>query len=43
MLKYLQSSTVINKCKKILSQFGTAKELLTDNGPKSTSHHFKTF
>ena len=30
-LKNLQSSTVINKCKKIFSQFGTTKELVTDN------------
>ena len=27
------SSSVINICKKILSQFGTLKELVTDNGP----------
>ena len=30
-LKNLQSSTVTNKCKKIFSQFGTLKELVTDN------------
>ena len=34
-LKNLQSSTVINKYKKSFSQFGTAKELVTYNGPES--------
>ena len=42
-LKNLQSSTVINKCKKTLSQFGTPKELVTDNGPEFSSHYFKSF
>ena len=28
MMKNLQSSTVMNKCKKVLSQFGTPKELV---------------
>ena len=42
-LKNLQSSTVINKCKKSFSQFGTAKELVTDNGPEFSSHYFKPF
>ena len=42
-LKNLQSSTVINKCKKIFSQYGTPKELVTDNGPELTSHYFKSF
>ena len=42
-LKKLQSSTVINKCKKVLSQFGTPKELVTDNGPEFSSHYFKSF
>ena len=41
-LKNLQSSTVINKCKKTLSQFGTPKELVTDNGPEFSSHYFKS-
>ena len=36
MLKNLQSLTVINKCKKIFSQFGTPKELLINNEPKFT-------
>ena len=40
-LKNLHSSTVINKCKKIFSQFGIPKELVTDNGPEFTSHYFK--
>ena len=39
----LQSSTVINKCKKILSQFRTPKELVTDNEPEFSSHYFKSF
>ena len=39
----LQSSTVINKCKKILSKFGTPQELVTDNGPEFSSHYFKSF
>ena len=30
-LKNLQSSTVINECKKILSQFGTLKEIMGPN------------
>ena len=42
-LKHLQSSTVRNKCKKIFSQFGTPKELVTDNGPEFTSSYFKWF
>ena len=42
-LKNLQSSTVINKCKKTFSQFGTPKELVTDNGPEFSSHYFKWF
>ena len=42
-LKNLQSSTVINKCQKIFSQFGTPKELVTDNGPEFFSHYFKLF
>ena len=32
-----QSETVINKCKKVFSQFGKPKELITDNGPKFSS------
>ena len=39
-LKNLQSSTVINKCKKS-SQFGTPKELVTDNGPAIVSNRFR--
>ena len=42
-LKNLQSSTVINKCKKNFSQFGTPNELVTDNGPEFSSHCFKSF
>ena len=38
-----QSLIVINKCKKIFLQYGTPKELITDNGPEFTSHHFKKF
>ena len=41
-LKNIQPSAAINKCKKI-SQFGTPKELVTDNGPKFSSHYFKSF
>ena len=29
-----QSETVIDKCKKVFSQFGKPKELITDNGPE---------
>ena len=39
----LQPSTVINKCKKLFSQFGTPKDSVTDNGPEFTSHYFKSF
>ena len=42
-LKKLHSSTVVNICKKIFSQFGTPKELVTDNGSKLSSHYFKSF
>ena len=42
-LKNFQSSSVINRCKKIFSQFGTPKELVTVNGPEFTSHYFKSF
>ena len=35
-----QSSTVINKCKKIFSQIGTPKELVTNNGLEFASHYF---
>ena len=42
-LKNLQSSTIINKCKKTFSQFGTPKELVTDNGSEFSSHYFKPF
>ena len=40
-LKNSQSLTIINTCKKIFSQYGIPKELITDNGPDFTSHHFK--
>ena len=43
MSKYLQSSTVINKCKKLFSQFGIPKELVIDNEPEFTSHYLKSF
>ena len=42
-LKNLQSSTIINKCQKTFSQFGTPKELVTDNGPEFSSFYFKSF
>ena len=42
-LNNLHSLTVINKCKKIFSQYGIPKELITDNRPEFTSHHFKKF
>ena len=35
-----QSETVINKCKKVFSQFGVPKELITENGPEFSSHKF---
>ena len=41
--KNSRSLTVINKCKKIFSQYGIPKELVTDNGLKFASHHFKNF
>ena len=31
------------KCKKIISQYGIPKELITDNGPEFTSHQIKKF
>ena len=40
-LKNLQSLAVINKCKKT-SQFGTPKELVTNNGREFSSHYFKS-
>ena len=43
ILKNLQFPTVINKCKKIFSQFQTPKELIANDGPKFTSHCFKLF
>ena len=36
-LKNLQSSTIINKYKKIFSQFATPKELVTNSGPNSSA------
>ena len=42
-LENLQSSTVINKCKKIFSQSGAPKELVTDNRPEFISYNFKSF
>ena len=42
-LQNLQSSNFINTCKKIFWQFGTSKELVTNNGPEFTSHYFKSF
>ena len=37
-----QSETVINKCKKVFSQFAIPKELITDNGPEFSSHKFRS-
>ena len=43
-LKNLHSSTALNKCKNFFSsQFGTPKELVTDNGPEFTTHYFRLF
>ena len=42
-LNNLHSLTVINKCKKIFSQYGIPKELITDNRPEFNSHHFEKF
>ena len=39
-IEILQFLTVINKWK---SQYGIPKELITNNGPEFTSHHFKKF
>ena len=38
-----QSETVINKCKKLFTQFGIPKELITDNDPEFSSHKFRLF
>lgn len=43
MLKNLQSSTVIKKCKKIFAQFGTSVESIIDNVSELNSHYFKLF
>ena len=40
-LNISQSLTVIKKYKKIFSQYGIPKELITDSGPEFTSQHFK--
>ena len=42
-LANLQSETVINKCKKVLSQFGIPKELIPDNGSEFSSHKCSSF
>ena len=42
-LQNTQSETVINRCKKVFSQFGIPKELITDNGPEFSSHKFRSF
>ena len=42
-MKNLQSLTVINKCKKTFSQFGTPKELITGHGLEFSSHYLKSF
>ena len=34
-LKNSQSRTIMNKCKKIFSQYGIPKELIPDNEPES--------
>ena len=39
----LQSEIAINKCKKVFSQLGIPKELITDNGPQFSSHKFRSF
>ena len=38
-----QSENVINKCKKVFSQFSIPKELITDNGPEFPSRKFRSF
>ena len=38
-----QSETAINKCKKVFSQFGISKELITDNGPELSRHKSRSF
>ena len=43
MIKYLQSSTVLNRCKKLFSQFGTTEQLVTNDGTKLTSQYSKLF
>ena len=36
-LQNLQSKTVINKCKKVFSQFDILKDLITDSSPEFSS------
>ena len=38
-----QSKTVINKCKKLLSQFGIPNKLIMDNSSKFSCHKFCSF
>ena len=38
-----QPETVINKCRKVFSQFGIPKELITENGSEFSSHKFRSF
>ena len=40
-LKNLQSSTIMNKYKKIFSQFATPKKLVTNSRPEFFCHYFK--
>ena len=42
-LQNTQSETVINRCKKVFSQFSIPKKLITDNGPEFPSHKFRSF
>ena len=42
-LKTPQSETVINICKKVFSQFGIPKELITDSSSEFSSHKFRSF
>ena len=42
-LRNPKSETSINKCKKVFSQFGIPKELITDNSSEFSSHKFRSF
>ena len=42
-LRNPESEAAINKCRKVFSQFGKSKELITDNDPELSGHKFCSF